>query len=151
MWAAASIGQPFATVVKLATGASTLCIFTVSHVVDRAAGAAQVLRGIRVRLRTAADGDASPDNLCASSTVSGASVEDAEVGEYYDARKAWSWDGGRTHGSKEAKFAATIALPFNPGFNKTMDKVMFTLDSLRAVLSTLEMIMDKPPTPSPTL
>ena len=49
------------------------------------------------------------------------------------------------HGGKECKIPAALALPLNPGFGESAENVVFTLDSLKAVLQALEMLVDTTP------
>lgn len=131
LWTGASIGQPFATLVQITSGTFALCIFILNRPVDPAAGAAQRLCGIRARLRAAGDGEARVDAAGGSAFIC--------------AGTGWFWDGGKTHGSKEVKVPATLAIPLNPAMNENLDKVVFSLESLTAVLATLEMLIEKSP------
>lgn len=129
----------------MTSGTFALCIFILTRPVDPAAGAAQRLCGIRARLRTAGGGDARGDDIAAPSATVTGGVDAAGGATHIGAETAWLWDGGRTHGSKEVNVPATMVLPLNPAMSQNLDEAVFSLDSLTAVLATLEMTFKKTP------
>jgi len=128
-----SIGQPFATLVQLQPGVFALCLQNA----DPRAGDSQMLTGIRLRLRRV---DTANNSGASASTGTSANEDGRADG---GAGVAWSWDGGKTLGSKQEKIPATAAVALDPPLHLDLDKLSFGLEKLTGVMTVLEANMGK--------
>ena len=146
MWAAADIGQPFATLVKLGSAGYTLCLFALSKPVVADKGASQRISGTRLRLVASTSGGNNredSDDVSLSMPMDEATGGTPPTTSKDDVDTIWSWVGGRTVGTREDKIPATLAIPVNPCFDDRLENVCFSLGDLQTLAGNLEFQLER--------